>query len=423
VVRGKRVIGRVLVAAIAVASVWLTLAASPPGAAAKRDHGTGARPGTAPTNLFGTTIWEPPTTEEYQRMAAGGISHMKLLISASLVAPDPSTRDWRLYDQMVADAARAGIGMDPWFFGVPGWMSANPATFPIWTPAQASFWSSFVGDAARRYGPGGQFWAQNPNIPARPMRNWEVWNEPNITEFTGTTATRAGDYARLLAITRAALKRADPANRVVLGGLYRRPKAGHGIRMSRYLELLYKGKRRSLFDAVAIHPYASKPRQVLSVTQSVRRVMNAHGDRRKPLWITELGWATGGDYWSQSLYRATLEQQATRVGRTTALLLANRRRLRLQRIDWHTWRDLGGTGLFWDKHMGLFTADGEPKPAWSAFTGVTGGVAGGPIRNVGHFVPWGLVPPPGGGVTQPPPPPPAPPPDDGPHCILIIFCA
>jgi hypothetical protein len=113
---------------------------------------------------------------------------------------------------------------------------------------------------------------------------------------------------------------------------------------------------------------------------------------------------------AQSLYHATPEQQATRLRGTARLLLAHRRQLRLQRVDWHTWRDFTGGDNFWDKYMGLFTADGHLKPAWIALTQITGGIAGGPMANVGHKpLPPGPGPAPGGGGgggSQPPPKPP-----------------
>ncbi|MDX6606344.1 MAG: polysaccharide biosynthesis protein PslG [Solirubrobacterales bacterium] len=386
---------------IAVAA--LTLAGSPPGAGAKPSH-RGATAG-----LFGTTVWEPPTIEEFQRMAAGGLSDVRLIFFPGAVEQQPGWRDWRLYDKLVGDAARGGMAIDPMLFGVPGWMDPDPSTLPVQSQAQENFWFAFVRDAARRYGPGGQFWAQNPGLTPHPMRNWEVWNEPNINEFTGEHAqVKAREFARLLRITRAALNAASPANRIVLGGLYRRPRPGHGIRMTRFLERLYKLRHgRSLFDAVAIHPYAARPRQILRVTESARRVMNANGDTRKPIWITEVGWTTGGNYWSQSLYRATPQQQATRVRGTARILLAHRRQLRLRRVDWYTWRDFSGGDNFWDKYMGLFTADGHPKPAWTALTQITGGTVGGVIKNLGHKpLPPGPGPAPGGGGSQPPSPPP-----------------
>ena len=404
----------IVVGAVAIAA--LTIAASPPSsAAAKRAHGNPA------AGLFGVHPWEPPSQEEYQRMGAGGVSSIRLLISLDAVSPEPNVRDWRLYDTIIGDAARSGITVDPWFMYLPPWLSADATTLPIYNQTQRTAWYSFVREAALRYGVGGSFWRQNPTLPARPMRFWEVWNEPNLRRVT------ARQYASLLRLTRSALRSVSPANRTILGGLYSRPKPHDGVRPTLFLRRLYKlrGGRR-LFDAVGIHPYASRPMGVLRNTRSAREVMDKYGDRRKPIWITELGWTTGGSYWAQSLYRATLPQQAVRVGRMARLLVANRRKLALRRVDWFTWRDLDGSGkLFWAAYAGLFTADGQPKPAWSAFTQVTGGFTGGQIHTVGHFaIPPGPIVPPGGSSPAPPAPPPQPPPQSPPPpgCVLIIFC-
>lgn len=410
-IRGKR--EKVAIVAIAALAVCIVLAACPAGAGAKpkaSGHRASAR------GLFGTNGFETPSLEEYRRMAAGGLSSVRMVFFSGFPHPSAGVSDWRSYDQVVGDAARGGITIDPTLFGLPRWMTPNPATLPLHNAGQTQFWFSFVRDAARRYGPGGTFWAQHPELPPHPMHSWEVWNEPNINEFAGQqTVVSAREYARLLRVTRAALDAANPANRIVVGGLYRRPRPGHGIRMTRFLQRLYKLKRgQSLFDAVAIHPYAARPKQILKVSRSARRVMNTNGDPNRPLWITEVGWTTGGNYWARSLYRASLQEQAARVGRVARLLIANRRVLRLRRVDWMTWRDFSGGDHFWSNYMGLFAADGQPKPAWGAFTRVTGGYAGGQITDLGHK-PVPALPPPahppttgGGGGTQPPPP----------HCLL-----
>lgn len=408
-----------MILAVCAMAAMVTLAACPVGAGAKPKQP--AR-GASIAGFFGTNGFETPSIDEYRRMAAGGISSIRMVFFPGFVSPRPGTSDWRSYDQVVGDAARGGISIDPTLFGLPSWMTPNPATLPLQNPGQVQFWLSFVRAAAQRYGLDGSFWAQHPELPPHPMRSWEVWNEPNINEYAGQqTTVTAREYARLLRVTRSGLDAANPADRIVVGGLYRRPRPGHGIRMTRFLDRLYKLKRgRSLFDAVAIHPYAARPKQILGVSRSVRRVMDANRDPNKPIWITEVGWTTGGNYWAQSLYRATLAEQAARVGRVARLLLANRRALRLRRVDWMTWRDYSGGDHFWSNYMGLFTADGQPKPAWAAFTRVTGGYAGGQIADLGHK-PTPALPPPvkppsgggGGGTTQPPPP----------HCLLPgILC-
>ena len=415
---GRRAPGAIL--AILWMAVMIMLAACPRVAGAKQGparHGVGVA---SARGFFGTNGFETPTEDEYRRMAAGGIGSVRMVFFPGWVSPQPGTSNWSSYDQVVGDAARGGISIDPILFGLPSWMTPYPAMLPVHNTAQARFWFSFVRAAASRYGPGGSFWKAHPDLPARPMRSWEVWNEPNINEYAAQRRpVTAREYARLLRITRAGLDAASPANRVVVGGLYRRPRPGHGTSMSRFLQGLYTLKGgRSLFDAVAIHPYAARPAQILDVTRSIRRVMDANGDPRTPIWITEVGWTTGGNYWAQSLYRATLAEQAARIAGTARLLLANRRALRLRRVDWMTWRDFSGGDHFWSDYMGLFTADGRPKPAWAAFTRVTGGYAGGQITDLGNK-PVPTLPPPahppttGGGGSQPPPP----------HgCLLILLC-
>jgi len=316
----------------------------------------------------------------------------------------PGTYSWAPYDGLVADAARHGITVQPLLFTVPGWISPNPATLPIDTPEHEAAWAEFATAAAQRYGPGGTFWSEHPELPRRPLVNWEVWNEPNVNAFVAGIAN-ASRYAHFLALTRYALLRGNPAVHALVAGLFRRPKPGMGQRMVPFLQRLYRvpGFRRS-FDGVAIHPYATKPIQALRVTQTVRRIMNRHGNGKKPLWITELGWTTGGSDWATSIYRATPESQARRLSRSLALLASRRRALRLRGVVWFSWRDYYINGL-WPDYMGLFTTSGEPKPAWSALLRLTGGQGTGPIHDLGK-------------KPQPPsgssPPPPAP-------CFLI-FC-
>jgi hypothetical protein len=189
-----------------------------------------------------------------------------------------------------------------------------------------------------------------------------------------------------------ALRAANPANQVVLAGLYRRP--ARGMSMTRYLNALYrvKGLRRH-FDFVGIHPYAATPREVITILNRVRRIMKAHGDPRTPLVITELGWTTGGQGWGQSRYRTTYAGQAARLRAVFRLLLKNRRALRLRRVDWFSWRDSADVGGYWNHQMGLFTTEGHPKPAWAALLRLTGGSGLAPIIELG--------------LKPPPPPTPA----------------
>ena len=87
------------------------------------------------------------------------------------------------------------------------------------------------------------------------------------------------------------------------------------------LGTFYKGARTGLFDAVAVHPYTKLPRGVITILTLVRRVMDAAGDRRKPIILTELNWPSalhrtpfGADY------ETTAAGQARRLAEVLPLL-------------------------------------------------------------------------------------------------------
>jgi polysaccharide biosynthesis protein PslG len=404
--RGK---SRLVIVAVAIAG--LMLAACPPGGSAKPAKSTKhvhvPRSVTVPQGFLGTMPPEFPSDEELTRMHEGGIDTYRIVWDMGNMERQQGVFNWTAYDGLVADAARHGITVFPLLFGVPKWISPNPARLPLDAPAHQAAWQDFVTAAAQRYGPGGTFWSAHPELPSRPLVDWEVWNEPNINAFVAGVAN-APRYAYFLSLTSAALHRGNPRVHALVAGLYRRPKKRQGQRMVPFLQRLYRvpGFRRS-FDGMAIHPYATKPIQALRVTQTVRRIMNRHGNAKKPLYITELGWTTGGSDWATSLYRATPTSQAERLSRSIALLTSHRRALRLRRIFLFSWRDYVTDGL-WPNFMGLFTTNGQPKPAWAAVLRLTHGQGDGPIRNLGKKP-----------APQPPPRPPGSPPPPRP-CFLIL---
>src|SRR4029077_1506715 len=80
---------------------------------------------------------------------------------------------------------------------------------------------AFAAAAAARYGPGGTFWT-NPASPCagcdpHPVRVWEIWNEQNAAPYWDEPDPAS--YGAALVAARAGLRSADPAARILLGGL------------------------------------------------------------------------------------------------------------------------------------------------------------------------------------------------------------
>ncbi len=69
-----------------------------------------------------------------------------------------------------------------------------------------------------RYGPSGDFWAANPGVPRRPLRHWQIWNEPHIgNQWAIQPYVEA--YVELLRQARLAVRSVDGGGRIVLAGL------------------------------------------------------------------------------------------------------------------------------------------------------------------------------------------------------------
>jgi polysaccharide biosynthesis protein PslG len=327
-----------------------------------------------PAEFFGVTPQiEIPTPAEIRLMSQSGVDTMRLPTGWGAIEPHPGERRWVDYDALIGEVAKAGMTVSPLLFGVPGWISPRPARPPIYTGAQRSAWATFLRDIAARYGNGGAFWRLHPELPYRPITHWEVWNEPNLKGFwDGKPNPRA--YLNLLKLSRGGLRSGDPAALIVLGGLFPNPRRRFGVSQSSFLTRLYRlPAARSAFDALAIHPFSARPPGVLDACLELRRLMGKHHDRRTPIWITELGWPTSGKEIGISSYKASEPAQARRLTRSFRLLIKSRRRLRLERIIWFSWRDIGGPELPWTLKMGLLRSDGSAKPSLSAYSNVARG--------------------------------------------------
>jgi hypothetical protein len=369
-----------------------------------------ARP---PRSFFGMASWTPPSPGQFQRMGNARVGIYRTTMLWSIVESRRGRRDWRYYDEMVARAAHAGVTLLPTLVGSPRF-AARRETFPPRNGRPMRHWLKFVRAAVNRYGRHGKVWRQHRGLPSHPIRAWQVWNEPNFPSWW-RGHPNAGQYTRFLARTRHAIKRGDKRAKVVLAGL---PETHTGVPMTRFLPGLYRAGARRLFDAVAVHGYARNRRGAMAIVRHARAITRAHGDGRKPIWITEMGWATGGPVSRHTrAYRTSTSGQARRVSSTLRAFARARRKLGIGLVVWFSLQDrLPGSGErdWWGLHTGLFEANGNPKPGWFAFVKQTGGSAG-----------PGAPAPPGGppGPPQPPvPPPPAPPPPPPPGGCGLPIC-
>jgi hypothetical protein len=318
--------------------------------------------------FYGVVTAEPlPGAPELARLGRGGVGTLRINLPWGSVqnAPD-APYDWSRYDEVIARAAENGIRVFATIYSSPIWAEATPEHPPL--GANLPGLAAFTRAAVERYGADGSFWKENRQLPELPITNWELWNEPNRTEFWPTGPDPA-QYLILLRALSGAVKAADPSAQVVLAGLWFRPGPEDGVPLTDYLPALYEGGGASLFDAVAVHPYEATPQEALEAVGETRELMAGFGDAEKPIWVTEIGWATDG---FPSGLTTTPEGQAQYLSESFALLAESRERLGIAGVIWYSLTDVAG-GDLWLNHCGLFTIDGTPKPSWEAFVELTGG--------------------------------------------------
>ena len=302
--------------------------------------------------------------ENLDRLGSTGAGLVRQTFDWARIERSPGRYDLAFYDDYVGALARRRLRLLPILFNAPRFRSSAPAdprhgTYPPRSPAEMGEFGAVL---ARRYGPGGSFWREHHELPPLPVRSWQVWNEPNLPVYwpSGPDATQ---YVALLRATARGIRRVDPGAEIVTAGL---PDSTLGVPLDRYLTDMYAAGGAGAFDVIAVNPYGEDARGVLDTVRAVRAVASRNGDN-PAVWITELGWATGGP---QSAFRVSEAGQAALLERTLLALARRRDELRIRGVVYFNWRDstpyAGGVDFF-GLHTGLLRLDGRAKPAFRAY--------------------------------------------------------
>jgi hypothetical protein len=341
-----------------------------------------------PPSFFGIAPQTPLTDTDAAYMKAARIGSVRWPINWATVQPTKKGGfDWSSVDPAVAAAARRGLTVLPFVYGVPRWVAAKETTMPVLNGRARKAWQTFVTAAIDRYGPGGEFWAEHDpaaatanNVPAVPrpipIRTWQVWNEANFFYFAYPVSPSR--YAQLLRLTYGTIKAADPSAKVMLSGLFGNPDQGgnRGMDAADFLARLYAvpGIER-YFDAVALHPYAFHVDDLESLTEEMREVVVENHDAATGLYVTEMGWGSQNDP-NVVAFEQGIQGQARELRKAYRFLIANRHRLNLDGTYWYSWKDNPDyTACSFCDSVGLLHAGSgfKPKPAWRAFVALTGG--------------------------------------------------
>jgi len=269
------------------------------------------------------------------------------------VQPRPDVWDWTFTDA----AMRALLSREIKVLGVLGPSVGWATPFSGDTPNDVSYYApdpdafvEYVRGVVTRY--------------RRYIHHWELWNEPDHPVFWRPAPDPAA-YAELLIRSARTIRAIDPEAKVLIGGVnpfdttFLRTVAEHGA--------------WDAFDIIAIHPYvnpyAPEDGNLAAAADGVRALAQQYG--QKPIWATELGWASGPSD-RDAVGRTNGDEQANFLVRAMLTLW----QAGVERSFWYSFKDDPGNpyGLI---GLGRGRADYSPrKPAFDALRTLNQQLAG-----------------------------------------------
>lgn len=219
--------------------------------------------------------------------------------------------DWAALDRLVSAAAARDLKVRLQLTGTPDWVHPrlqervpelmDRIWYPPRTDAELADWADFVGAVVGRYG---------DRVAA-----YELWNEPNITDFWKPEPSPR-EYAALLRAGYLRAKEVDPQAVVVFGGLSHND-VGYLQEFYRQVREAYPGAadHHYFFDTLGVHPYTNGRSPTVTTDEAVRdgpfgkidtnfsglremkAVMDANSDPGKGIYLGEYGFTTAsGQY-------------------------------------------------------------------------------------------------------------------------------
>ena len=325
-----------------------------------------------PPKFFGT-MWDKQIqdaspgiqADQWASMAVNGVEATRVIFSWNLAQEDQGQTNYAYTDPMVENAARHGIEPLPVVTYAPPWARVQPGELGS-APSNYQAYADYLKLLIARYGPDGRFWKDNPSVPYRPIRTWQIWNEPGVQYQWSPQENWPEKYGELLKLAYPTVKQADPGAKVVLAGL--------ANASWEEMDALYeRGGVKGNFDVAAVHYYARISSQFIEVSKRLRASLDGHGDKRMPIWWTEAGAsASKGKINSpgNEHFQTTDKGLASQLTKTYKLFARYRNKFKIQRVYWYTWASSYSKDAGAFDFSGMSVFDGRkvsPKPSLASY--------------------------------------------------------
>ncbi|HET7209904.1 MAG TPA: beta-galactosidase [Terriglobales bacterium] len=287
-----------------------------------------------------------------------GVKYLRCAFSWNAIEKSQGRYDWAFWDMLVAEAAHAHVQLIPYVAYTPKWAATREKEFWAQPPRDPELYAHFMRQMVERY--------------RGKIHAWEIWNEPdNLEYWQGSVES----YAELIRRAAMAMRGADPAAVLVLGGMSRGP--GPFFR-----SLLEEYGLAGYVDVIAMHAYPEswdEERAETIYRDWAAQMANliAREGQGDDFWINEMGYA---DYrfspeqasrYSTSVfydYEHTREYQADFLFKAEVMSAASPR---VSLTAWYRIDDFSPAKEHFSDdlvnyHLGLIDATGKKKPVFYA---------------------------------------------------------
>lgn len=208
----------------------------------------------------------------------------------SVEATGKGVLNWGVQDYAVAEANSRGLHIYAGLGYTPAWASASGnANSP---PTNNQDWYDYVYTTVNRY--------------KGSIKYWEMWNEPNLTQFWNGTRAQ---FIEMFKVGADAAHAADP-DCMVLGPEI----SSAGSRTLWMTDLLQQAGNK--IDIISFHQYdgGDYPAGRLAEIDSMYNTIVSLGYGKKPIWVTESGFADDnlGELWQGNYLTEMLAGMASR---------------------------------------------------------------------------------------------------------------
>jgi polysaccharide biosynthesis protein PslG len=287
-----------------------------------------------------------------------GARYLRCAFTWNAIEHAPGKYNWAFWDMLVDEADKAGIQLIPYVAYTPKWAAEKEDQFWKRPPRDPKLYADFMFQIASRY--------------RGRIHSWEIWNEPDITEYWMGSPS---GFAELVRQAAAAIRKADPSATLVLAGMSKGPSPF-------FEDLISKQHLERVVDVIAMHGYPEswleeREETVFENWPGAMTGLVARDGSTRDLWLNEIGYA---DYRysptqaNKNGISAVFPHEHTAEYAAQALFKAQVMALASQEVSMTGWYRIDdfdpNTTKFSDDevnfHLGLLDVDGNPKPTFRA---------------------------------------------------------